>query len=508
MRLFRVFDGKAVPSLALASLMAAFPRLPMEISEGSLTVAGRSIPIDEEGNAILRYRGPSGTTYRHYSAAAVIQSELRLQAGEEPVIKEPDAFRGRHVIFGFSAPGLYDLRPSPVGGVFPGSEIHATALDNLLSGDFMSRASPLATLVAAFLLALLSAAAVAFSRKAWQSLLLFAVCLPLPALLCLAAYSRGCWLPLAVQEAAVSFALLGALAVNYATEGRQKRYIKGAFRQYLSPAVIDQLIAHPERLKLGGERRTLSIFFSDLQGFTGISEGLAPEELTALLNEYLSAMTDILQEEGGTVDKYIGDAIVAFWNAPLDQPDHAERAARSALRCQGKLAEMRPRLRERYGRELFMRVGLNTGDAVVGNMGSRSRFDYTVLGDAVNLASRLEGINKQFGTYTLASEAMKAALPESFPAREISRVAVVGRKEPVRVYELFPREEQDARGKEIASFAAGLEAFAAGDFPAALETFLATAEADPAAASYARKCRALIERPPQRWEGVWVMTEK
>lgn len=507
-RLFRVFDGKPVPSLSLACFLAAHPDAPIAVREGSLTVAGRRIPIDREGFAILRYRGPSGEAYRHYSAAAVIQSELRLQAGEEPVIKDPDAFRGRHVIFGFSAPGLFDLRPTPVGGVFPGSEIHATALDGLLAGDFASEAPPAAAAGAAFLFAFSAAVAVGFSRKAWQGLLLFAAFLPLPALLCLFAYSKGWWLPLVVQEAAVSFSLLGALAVNYATEGRQKRYIKSAFRQYLSPAVIDQLIAHPERLKLGGERRVLSIFFSDLQGFTGISEGLEPEALTALLNDYLSAMTDILQEEGGTVDKYIGDAIVAFWNAPLDQPDHSERAARAAIRCQEKLAEMRPALREKYGKDLFMRVGLNTGFAVVGNMGSRSRFDYTVLGDAVNLASRLEGINKQFGTYVLASEAMRRNLSPSFPAREISNVSVVGRKEPVRVFELLSAGDAAARGKEIEAFAEGLKAFAAGDFAGALGKFQPIAESDPPAASYARKCRSLIDRPPERWEGVWVMTEK
>jgi adenylate cyclase len=507
-RLFRVFDGKTVPSFALACLMSGSPELPIGIAEGMLTVAGRPVPIDKDGNAILRFRGPSGTTYRQYSAASVIQSELRIRAGEEPVIKDPDAFRGRHVIFGFSAPGLYDLRPAPVGGVFPGSEIHATALDNLLSGDFISDAGTAATIAAVFLLALSSAVAVAFSRKAWQSLLLFAAFLPLPVLLCLLAYSRGYWLPLVVQEAAVALSLLGALAVNYATEGAQKRFLKNTFRQYLSPEYIEQLIAHPERVKLGGERRILSIFFSDLQGFTGISEGLTPEALTALLNEYLSAMTDILQEEGGTVDKYIGDAIVAFWNAPIEQPDHAERAARAALRCHEKLAEMRPALREKTGKDLFMRTGLNTGFAVVGNMGSRTRFDYTVLGDAVNLASRLEGINKQFGTHVLASGAMRDALPETFRAREISRVAVVGRNEPVRVFELLSEKDSAARGEELSAFAEGLRAFSAGDFAVALEAFLPHAEADPPAAAYARKCRALIENPPERWEGVWVMTEK
>lgn len=507
-RLFRIFDGKPVPSLALACFLAASPESPIEIREGSISIAGKTVPIDEGGNAILRFRGPSGTTYRQYSAASVIQSELRIQAGEEPVIRDPDAFRGRHVIFGFSAPGLYDLRPAPVGGVFPGSEIHATALDDLLEGDFMAETAPRTTVAVTLLLALLAAVSVAFSRSAWRSLLFFAVCLPMPVLLSLFAYSRGYWLPLVVQEATVSLSLLGALAVNYATEGKQKRYIKNAFRQYLSPEVIEQLIAHPERLKLGGERRTLSIFFSDLQGFTAIAEGLEPEALTALLNEYLSAMTDILQEEGGTVDKYVGDAIIAFWNAPLEQPDHAERAARAAVRCQEKLSELRPLLRKKIGKDLYMRIGLNTGSAVVGNMGSNSRFDYTVLGDAVNLSSRLEGINKQFGTFILASEVLRKALPETFPSREISRVAVVGRKEPVRVFELLSPKDSAARGRDLAIFADALRAYYEGNFSAAFESFLPIEASDPPAAAYARKCRGLMEHPPERWDGVWIMTEK
>jgi adenylate cyclase len=508
-RLFRLFGGRAVPSLALASLLAGSPEAGVGIRQGSMSVAGKTVPIDREGNAILRFRGPSGTTYRQFSAAAVIQSELRLQAGEEPVIRDPDAFRDCHVIFGFSAPGLYDLRSAPVGGVFPGSEIHATALDNLMEGDFLADAAPQATIALTLLLALLSAIPVVFSRSAWKSMLFFAACLPLPVLLSLAAYREGTWLPLVAPQAAVSLSLLGALAVNYATEGKQKRFIKNAFRQYLSPDVIEQIIAHPELLKLGGERRTLSIFFSDLQGFTAIAEGLDPEALTALLNEYLSAMTDIIHEEGGTLDKYVGDAIIAFWNAPLAQPDHAERAARAAVRCQAKLAEMRPSFREKTGKDLFMRIGLNTGVAVVGNMGSSSRFDYTIFGDAVNLASRLEGINKQFGTYLLASEALRSALGDGFAAREISRVAVVGRKEPVRIFELLPsREFAAAREDLLSGFARGLQAFYEGDFPEALASFLAAEKADPPAAAYARKCRALMEHPPERWEGVWAMTEK
>ena len=208
------------------------------------------------------------------------------------------------------------------------------------------------------------------------------------------------------------------------------------------------------------------------------------------------------------MDKYIGDAIIAFWNAPLDQPDHAERAARSAMRCQEKLAEMRPGIRERIGKDLFMRIGLNTGAAVVGNMGSSSRFDYTVLGDAVNLAARIEGINKQFGTYLLASEALRVSLPDHFLTREISHAAVVGRKEPVRIFELLYQKDYEARKQELSSFTEGLRAFTAGNFQAALDIFLSTAKTDPADASYARKCKALIEHPPRQWDGVWVMTDK
>jgi adenylate cyclase len=438
----------------------------------------------------------------------VIQSELRLQAGEEPVIKDPEAFRDCHVIFGFSAPGLFDLRPAPVGGLFSGPEIQATALDNLLGGDFLAEATAPVTVALTFLLALAGAIPMIFSRSAGRSVLFFALFLPLPAGLSLAAYAKGYGIPLVVLEAAVSLSLLGALIVNYATEGRQKRFIKNAFRQYLSPKVIEQLIAHPERLKLGGERRTLSIFFSDLQGFTSIAEGLDPEALTVLLNDYLSAMTDIIHDEGGTLDKYVGDAIIAFWNAPLEQPDHAERAARSALRCQARLSELRPAFRKTIGKDLAMRIGLNTGTAIVGNMGSHSRFDYTVLGDAVNLASRLEGINKQFGTWILASEALRNAVGDAFAAREISRVAVVGRREAVRVFELFPREDSAARADAHRAFAAGLEAFYAGRFGEAVERFLPMADVDPPCAAYARRCREWSDHPPEAWEGVWTATGK
>jgi adenylate cyclase len=505
-RLFSVFDRKILPALGFGTFLAASPQVPMSIGPGALVIGDRSIPLDSSGNAILNYRGPSGT-HRTFSAAAIIQSELRVRNGEPPTIRDTGVFRDSYVLFGMSAPGLYDLRPSPFG-VYPGVEIHATMLDNLLANDFIRTAPVALLLLVTLLMAMLAGMGTSYVSGIWQSCLVYVAAYSLPATGCLFAYTAGVWFPFVVQEVAVTITLLGAGLIYYATEGRQKLFIKNAFKQYLSPAVIEELIKHPERLKLGGERRELSIFFSDLEGFTSFSERLDPEELTALLNEYLTAMTDIIQDEGGTVDKYEGDAIIAFWNAPLQQADHAGRCVRAAMRCQLKLAEMRPSIRERIGRDLRMRIGINSGPAVVGNLGSHSRFDYTMLGDAVNLAARLEGINKQFGTYTIISAATLERMSEPYPMRELSRVAVVGRKDPVRIYEPLLPEEFAAREKELAQFAEGLAAFYPGRFAAAEVIFAGIGDRDPVAVAYARKCRDLLAHPPEDWDGVWVVTSK
>lgn len=432
--LFESFEGRILPSPALALYLAANPDVPLKISPGQFTIGRREIPIDKHGQAILNFRGPSGT-HKTYSAASIIQSELRLQKGEPPPIKNLDEFRGTYVLFGFSAPGLFDLRPAPVSGIYPGVEVHATMLDNLLTGDFIKPAPIYVVTIMTLFITILAGLATSFVSGIFKSTLVYILFIATPVIISLIAARLGFWLPMVVQETGVFVTLFGAGLIYYTVEGRQKAYLKNAFKQYLSHAVIEELIRNPERLKLGGEKKELSVLFSDLEGFTGISEGLEPEALTDLLNRYLTSMTDIIHDEGGTIDKYEGDAIIAFWNAPLDQPDHAVRCVRAALRCQRKLAEMRPDFRKSLGKDLKMRIGINSGKAVVGNMGSKSRFDYTMIGDAVNLASRLEGINKQFGTYMLISQTTRKLLGDTFPVREVSRVTVVGRREPVVVYE-------------------------------------------------------------------------
>lgn len=505
--LFHIFDGKVIPSLGLASYLIANPGTVMKIEPGNLFINGTRIPIDNQGNAIMNYRGPAGT-YKNFNAAEIIQNELRIQNGEKSAI-DPAVFKDTYVFFGYSASGLYDLRPTPVSGIFPGVEIHATMLDNLLAGDFFRSPPSAAVILLTLLIAILAGLATSSVSGITRSSIVYLFLIMLPIGLSLPVYIQKLWLPVVVPEIGVVLTLFSALIIYYTTEGRQKLFIKNAFRQYLSHAVIEELILNPEKLKLGGERRMLSIFFSDLEGFTTISEGLDPEALTALLNDYLTAMTDIIQEEeGGTVDKYEGDAIIALWNAPVLQQDHAQRCVRAALRCQKKLAEMRPVFRQRLGKDLKMRIGMNSGHAIVGNMGSHTKFDYTMIGDAVNLASRLEGINKQFGTYTIVSQSTMELMNGLFPVRELARVAVVGRKEPVVVYEPMMQDEFDRRKKDFDVFARGLALFYKGDFAGAVKIFSEIETTDPAAHKYIAKCNEMIENTPSDWNGVWVITSK
>ncbi len=505
---FRIFDDQVLPSLGFAGWLAGRDEKPVKARiEGDMLVAGgRRIPLDAAGRMILRFRGKSGT-HETVTAAAVIQSELRLLEGGEPPIKDGTVFKDAYVVFGFSAPGLKDLRPSPMGGDYPGPEIYATMLDNLLAGDFLRDAPAAAVWLWVLVLALAAGVASASARNGWQSGLAALVLIPLPTLAGLGAWQAGFVLPAAGPSAGVVVALLGGAVVNFVLEGRQKMFIKGAFKHYLSAEVIEQIMRDPTSLKLGGERRELTIFFSDLQGFSTISEKLGPEDLTKLLNDYLSDMTDIILEEGGTLDKYEGDAIIAFWNAPLHQPDHAVRAVRASVRCQRKLAERRAEFEKRTGAVLKMRIGLNTGPVVVGNMGSSNRFDYTVLGDAANLASRLEGANKALGTYMMVAEATWALTNGAFPGRELGQLTVVGRKTPVRVYEATGLEGESVSAAEKA-FATALARVRAGQWAEAAAAFAALPD-DAAAQIYAAKCRALAAAGPgAAWDGIWNLTEK
>ncbi len=474
----------------------------------ALSLAGRPLPLDESGRLIINYHGGVGT-YRSISMADVIQSQLQLEEGLEPQI-DPDFFGGKIVLLGFSAPGLMDLRPTPLSSVYPGVEVHATVIDNLLAGDFIAPAPGWMTAVLILVLALLTALAVTWPRRLGFMAVGVIICLLIPVLASVLAFRAGIWLILIAPLAGVVVTFAAGSVLNYALEGRQKRFVKKVFQHYLSHQVIEQILKNPDQLRLGGQRRQMSVFFSDVAGFTSVAESLSPEDLTELLNRYLSEMTDVIFAHGGTVDKYIGDAIVAFWNAPLDQSDHAVRACLTALDCQKRLMELREQMRRQSGRELYMRIGLNTGPMVVGNMGSSDRFDYSILGDAVNLGARLEGACKQYGIWILMGQGTYAEVKDRFEIREIDLIRVVGKKEPVHTYELLADKGQlsSDRMLQINRFHSGLGLYRQRKWSEALEMFDAL-ETEPVTAIYCQRCRDYqASPPPEDWDGVWELTRK
>ncbi len=499
------FDGVEIPALGLAAwLTESSEPNAIVAAPRRLQVGNKTVPLDQNGNAILRFRGRDGLP-EAVSAAAVVQSELRLREGETPTLS-PEIFKDCYVFMGCSAPSLLDLRPVPVNPKCPGVVLHTTFVDNLITDAFIAEVTAPVVILGVMVTAIAAALSLTYGGRWWQAGPLSALWAGAPVLVGFAAYAKGWWWPVAAHETAVGLGLVGALAVNYWAEGRQKAFLKQAFRHYLSGEVIEKILRDPKHLQLGGEKRELTIMFTDLAGFSTFSERLSPIELTALLNDYLSEMTDIILDEGGTLDKYEGDAIIAFWNAPLEQSDHAARACRAAVRCQRRLDELRETYLKRTGAALHMRVGLNTGPVVVGNMGSKKRFNYTILGDAANLAARLEGANKAFGTETMVSENTWRLASADLRGRKLADLRVVGRKTAVVVYELIGFAA-DAAPRDWDVFAAGLIHFREGDFTRAKEVFEQLTD-DPAARQYVRRCTQLAADPPVTWDGVWELTEK
>jgi len=497
MRLVSSYKDMVLPSLPLA--LAEFAAGPQDL---------RKIPLDPSGQMIIRYHGGLGT-YKNYSIAAIINSWAQIESGQKPQIPAAE-FAGKVVFVAGSAPGLMDLRPSPLNPKSPGTEIHAAALDNLLRRDFIRFPAPAVSFLLMLGFCIFTAVGVTHLKRFWTILVFFILSLVLPAGAAVLGLASGYWLQFVAPVVGVLLSFIGAAVINYQTEGRQRRFIKSAFRYYLSPAVIEQVLNDPSRLRLGGEKRDITSFFSDVAGFTSISEGLKPEELVNLLNAYLSEMTDIILDTGGTLDKYEGDAIIAFWNAPLDQPDHGLRACRAALRCQRRLAEMQPDLQKRFGRGLRVRIGLNSGPAVVGNMGSASRFDYTAMGDTINLASRLEGACKAYGLPVLIGEETYLMVKEAIACREVDTLRVVGKSRPVRVYEILG--ETGTRTPEQAAaldrYHQALAAYKIKEWAKAESLFEGLGD-DPLARVYTERCRGLIGNPPAGdWDGVFELKLK
>jgi adenylate cyclase len=321
------------------------------------------------------------------------------------------------------------------------------------------------------------------------------------------------WIVIVLPSATLASNYLAIISYRFFFEERQKRKVRAAFTQYVPPALITQMLQHPELLRLGGEEKELTAMFADIRGFTTLSERLSPTALVELLNEYLSSMTSIIFKHWGTLDKYIGDAIMAFWGAPYPQTDHAVRACRAALEMLETLNKLQAKWEAEGRPHIAIGVGINTGPMVVGNMGSEKRFNFTIMGDNVNLASRLEGTNKQFGTRIIISESTYLKVHEHYVARELDLIRVKGKLKPVKIYELLGLiSEIETHRERVECFRQGLEKYRSGQWGSALETFEELTVAYPEDGPshiFVKRCHDLLEQPPEgEWDGVYVMKTK
>jgi adenylate cyclase len=404
-----------------------------------------------------------------------------------------------------------------------GGEVIANAVDNLLRGEFVRRPSRWADAAMALALSLVAALLVAVvASKAVRPWTVAAVSAAGTAALLagwwwftIAELEQGTWLPALTPMAGALLAAFAADLRLFGLERKDRRFVHDALGRYTSPALVDTLLRNRDLLdRFGGARQELSVYFSDVRGFTTLSEKMDPESLVTLLNEYLSALTGIIERHGGYVDKYIGDAIMAVWGAPVPAADHALRACTAALEMQAAIDAHRAGWKERFGVEMRAGAGLNTGPMVAGNVGSRQKTNYTVLGDAVNLASRLEGATKVYGVHILLGEGTRAAAGAAVVARSLDRLQVKGKERGVEVYELVglagsvPPDRMEFLGR----WEAALGAYRAGRFAEALEGFealRARAPDDVPAGLYVERCRAFLAAPPgPGWSGVHVLHEK
>lgn len=518
-KVFNLLDNIVVPSLGLAPLSIGTESLVFSLDEKNmiLSLQDKSFQIDKNNSVNLRFRGDI-ESYAPYRARDILESYDAILNNEEPLL-HPKDFQDKYVFFGFNAPGLFDIAPTPINTKYPGVGIHITTLDNFLQNDFIYKIPNFIVFILIFICSFVGVFIYRFCehfQKENKFTLIFSILFVFLFSCIYVLISRYIfiwkyWIPVFTVLLATVSAFIITILLNFHFEGKERRYLKTAFKHYLSPSVIEEIISDPSKLKLGGERKKISMFFSDLQGFTSISEKMSPENLTALLNEYLTEMSNIILESGGTIDKYVGDAIVAFWNAPLTQEDHGLRALNAAMKCQKKLNEMQEKIFEKTGHNLFMRIGLNTGEVIVGNMGSQQRFDYTILGDAVNLTSRLEGLNKQFGTYTLCTKSLlENAVDHNFYMREMAKVAVVGKTSAVTVFEPIDLDYYNENKEIFEKFDIGRNYFYNGDLEKALEIFTSLEQQDIPSKYYAEKCKYLLNTPNalKDFQGIWLATSK
>jgi adenylate cyclase len=485
------------------------------------------IPVDRKGRLQINYAGPEKMfPYMSYadllndSPTAEITQRVWVPASKSweirnSTVNKAEFIRDKIFLSGATATGIYDLRVTPFQENFPGTETHLNALDNMLQKTFFHTWPDEAVYMPLALCALGLILSVALSQLG-----------AIPGLLVVVIsvfgitfydqhylFNKGIVVSI-IWPLFLIFSLYITLTFyRYLTEERGKKELRQTFQKYVSPAIVEEILAHPANIELGGRKAKLTVFFSDVRGFTTISEQLGPKALSDLLNSYLTPMTEIVFKNRGTLDKYMGDAVMAFFGAPIAYNDHAKWACRCALQSLEKLFELQKEYEKKGLPTIDIGIGLNTGEVNVGNMGSQTVRSYTVMGDAVNLASRLEGINKEYGTRIILSEFTYNEVKDSFVCREVDWVRVKGKILPVKIFELIAENKVPEKLQEpMKWFQQGYEHYHAKGWAAAIEAFSKALDLNPAdsvARRYVLRCQDYLTHPPSDdWDGVFVMKTK
>jgi adenylate cyclase len=523
-------EGKQVPSMALELASRALNAEPTLAEDGSVTLAGYRIPGVVPNTLTLNFEGGgddvptfsfadlracverNNTDFFHREFAGkivifgtLLESEDRKLASKR-FATGLDGSRARRCALPPAQPTTGQFKRSTIAGVY----IHATAVYNLITRDAVIELGGLPTTIIAIAFAALASLAARMLAPGAAAVVyvgmvsIWTGCATL-------AFTRSLALPLSEPFLAGLVSMVAIVGYRLVVTDKGERLLRNSFALYLAPQVIDKMLASKKLPVLGGETRDVTVFFSDLVGFASISEKMTPAELVAFMNEYLSAMTDIIESKGGYVDKYIGDSIVAVFGAPADDSDHASNAARAALDCRARLGELNRDSAAFKGYDVAHRMGLNSGAALVGNIGSRRRFNYSVMSDAVNVASRLEGANKYYGTTIAASEMTVELTGSTFAWRELDAIRVKGRATPLKIYELLAKagEETPQQLAAATAYAQGLAYWRNREFDAAAKCFERVADVDRPSALFLNRATAFASHPPgPDWEPVTTLDAK
>jgi len=504
--LYKYYDGYAFPSLSISPLL----NLGRNESQALL-----SQPLLNPENTSLYTVNMYGN-YHPYSISGLFASWNSLQNGEvEKMLVNPGEFRDKYVFIGASAVGLDDIKSTSIRRLTPGVFIHASVLSNILSNDILKQVPGEYTLLLGILMATFALLLILYNHRWYLGYLLPVLAVMAYVYAAFVLYSHNYIVSIMEPVLLVMASILLGSGYKAVTEGRDRRRVKHMFSQYVSSAVLDELLEkYQDHIRAGdGTRQQVTILFSDIRDFTSLSENLSPEKVVELLNIYLGEMSGIIMKEGGTIDKFIGDAIMAFWGAPVISADHADKALSSCMEMVTALDEVNERLRSKGFEPLRVGIGLHTGYAILGNIGSENKLDYTVIGDAVNLASRVEGLTKQYGFPVLLTEDTRQALSLELPLGSVDAVKVKGKNIPIKLY--APPVDSggrildgDAAVSENRLMEQGFAQYLARDWGAAIDTY-SRLQNKVLANQYIDRCEHYMAQPPvDEWDGVFVHTSK